>query len=274
MGIGSEGNKKMIPTSYGATWRGTTMGKDHVSNSYIERQKAIHGKKPLAERRSALIIGADPGNIGDAIKLRLLGDGIGINCPHVLDFDVRSPPEKFVNSYDILILANGYTKLNWFEDNTHENIQHTFDVNVIGSLKTANQFVKNTIDKPYKKYIVFIGSMAYRNVLNGSAAYCASKAALAMATKCLAWELAPKGYNVFCVHPSNTEGTPMTERTITGLMRYRNLDRERAEAYWGAVLPKDKWLQPDDIAETVSFLVSGKADYQSGANVELAGGQR
>lgn len=249
------------------------MSKDQVSRSYMESQKAIHAAKPLSSNRLALIIGSDPGNIGDAIRHRLSVYGIPCIAPHILDFDVRKPPE--INKpYDILILANGYTDLNWFEDNTYESIQHTFDVNVIGSLKTVNQFVRQTIDRPYKKYIVMIGSMAYRNVLNGSAVYCASKAALAMATRCLAWELAPKGYNIFCVHPSNVEGTPMTEKTIQGLMRYRGLTRRAAEAYWGAILPKDKWLQKEDIAETVAFLISGDADYQSGSNIELAGGQR
>lgn len=248
--------------------------KDQISRSYMERQKAIHAMKPLAEQRRALVIGTDPGNIGGAIASKFMAEDIQCLTPHILDFDVRNPSSMRSYKTDILVLANGYTKLNWFEDNSIEEIQHTFDVNVVGSLKTANHFIKETIDEPYKKYIVFIGSMAYRNVLNGSAAYCAAKAALAHATKCLAWELAPKGYNVFCVHPSNVEGTPMTEKTIQGLMRYRNLDRERAEAYWGAVLPKEKWLQKEDIAETCHFLVSGKADYQSGSNIELAGGQR
>ena len=66
----------------------------------------------------------------------------------------------------------------------------------------------------------------------------------------------------------------MTRKTIEGLMRYRHLTLEQATAYWGAVLPKDHWLQPEEIADTVYHLISGKADYQSGANIELAGGQR
>lgn len=252
---------------------GSKMSKDQISRSYIERQKALFGKKPLAAYRSALIIGVSPDNIGEAIRDRFIKEEIVCNCPSILDYDVCDPP-PISKGYDILILANGFTKLNWFEDNSWQDIKQTFDVNVIGSLKSAHQFINRTMLAPYKKYIVFIGSMAYRNVLNGSAAYCASKAALAMATRCLAWELAPKGFNVFCVHPSNVEGTPMTEKTIQGLMEYRNLTREAAEAYWGAVLPKDKWLQKEEIAEVVSYLVSGKADYQSGSNVELAGGQR
>ena len=66
----------------------------------------------------------------------------------------------------------------------------------------------------------------------------------------------------------------MTEETIKGLMRYRYLTRSEAEEYWGASLPKERWLQPADIAETVAFLISGKADYLSGSNIEMAGGQR
>jgi len=251
------------------------MSKDQISKSYIERQKVIHAKKPLATNRNALIIGVDPGNIGYAIRKKLSELSFSISSPHILDFDVTEPWHRtYYKNFDTLILCNGYTNLNWFEDIPASNIEYIFNVNVIGSLKTAQQFVRGTIDQPYKKYIVFIGSMAYKNVLNGSSIYCASKAALAHATKCLGWELAPKGFNVFCVHPSNVENSPMSEKTIRDLMRYRNLTREAAEAYWGAVLPKDKWLQKEDIAETVAWLVSGKADYLSGGNIDMAGGQR
>ena len=76
------------------------------------------------------------------------------------------------------------------------------------------------------------------------------------------------------INPSNTEGTPMTEETIKGLMRYRGLDREQAENYWGAILPKHKWLQPNEIADICSFFVSGKSNYMSGTQIDLSGGQR
>jgi 2,3-dihydro-2,3-dihydroxybenzoate dehydrogenase len=252
--------------------------KEEISNSYIDQKKKEHAAKPLADTRSALIIGAMNGpNIGSNIADRFERDGIIISVPDQHDLNVEYLTYKSMERYkdcDILICANGFTELDWFEDNSLSSIDETFAVNVVGSLQAANLFVNETIEKPYKKYIVFIGSMAYKNVLNASVAYCASKAALAHATKCLGWELAPKGFNVFCVHPSNTEHTPMAEKTIQGIMRYRNMGRSEAEAYWGAVLPKDKWLQADDISEVVSFLVSGKADYMSGGNIDLAGGQR
>jgi len=249
------------------------MNKDQVSSSYIETTKTHHANKPLATKRRAIVVGAD----FDETKFRTnIGAAIAKAIPFSLtsQLDVNSPYDEFGKGADVLILANGYTSLNWFEDQEDHEIEKMFNVNVVGSLKTARRFVTNTINASYKKYIVFIGSMAYCNVLNGSLPYCAAKAALAHAAKCMAWELAPKGYNVFCVHPSNTEGTPMTEQTIIDLMRYRGLTREEAENYWGAVLPKAQWLQPEEIADTVSFLISGKADYLSGSNIHMAGGQR
>jgi NAD(P)-dependent dehydrogenase (short-subunit alcohol dehydrogenase family) len=246
--------------------------KEQLSRSYMDKMKSIHADKPLRLTRKSVVIGVSDGNIGMAISQKLPGE---VSIATLDEYNVQRPPLiGTFSDYDIIVLAQGFTHLDWFEDATLYDIDETFDVNVVGALKAAQGFVRDTIGKPYKKYIVFIGSMAYRNVLNASSFYCASKAALAMASRCLAWELAPKGYNVFCVHPSNTEGTPMTEKTIQGIMRYRGLNREQAEAYWGACLPKAQWLQPEDIANTVAWLVSGQADYMSGSNVELAGGQR
>ena len=148
------------------------------------------------------------------------------------------------------------------------------ETNLTATMLLVRDFVRFTLLLPYRKHIVLIGSMAGTHVLNASAAYCASKAGLAMYVRAAAWELAPKGYDVFGVNPSNTEGTPMTAKTIDGLARYRGLSREEATAYWGACLPKAAWLQPADIAGVVAFLLSGAGSYLSGANLDLAGGQR
>lgn len=252
------------------------MDKSEISANYIEDMK---DKQSFLHRsqRNALIVGANERNIGGTIADRLRRNGEGFQ--HVVEVekefhDFAKPYSQFKIDYDVAVFANGFTHLDWFEDIPLDKINQIISDSLTASIVGAQSFVKDTINMPWQKTIVFIGSMAYRNVLNGSAVYCAAKAGLSHFAKCLAWELAPKGYNVYCVHPSNTEGTPMTEETIKGLMRYRGLSREEAENYWGAVLPKNKWLQPEDIAETVAFLASGKADYLSGSNIDMAGGQR
>ena len=251
--------------------------KEELARAYVLEQKKRHAWKVTPPHRAAVVVGNGPGaNIGAAIASRLTADGFRVTSPTIAELDVTDPPSGYFaqEGADTLVMCNGATHSNWFEDVSDETVRRMFDVNVIGSLLTARRFVAETMDLGCRKHILFIGSTAYRAVLNGSVAYCAAKAALAHAVRCLAWELAPKGFDVYCVHPSNTEGTPMTEKTIQDIVRYRGLSREDAEVYWSANLPKGRWLNPRDIAEVVSFLVSGRAEYVSGANVDLSGGQR
>lgn len=175
---------------------------------------------------------------------------------------------------DILVVGHGDMDLKWFEDYTFNDFEYSINENVLSQMKLVKEWVKNTIDAPYKKYIVLIGSMAYDNVLNGSIPYMVGKAGLSMLVRGLAWELAPKNYNVIGVHPSNTLDTPMTDKTIEKITQFRNIDRAEAENYWGAILPKEKFLTKDEISELINFFVSGKCDYLSGSNIELRGGQR
>ena len=248
------------------------MNKESISKNYIENMKEFHARKIFGSDRRALITGAErSGSIGEAIFLELQRHGI---TSHLYGRDVR---DEYVHreQCEILIICHGVTHLDWLEDAPLEKTQEIVDVNLTATIKLVQSFVKATVDGPYRKVIVMIGSMAYRSVLNGSAAYCASKAGLAHFARCAAWELAPKGYDVYIVHPSNTEGTPMTEETIQGLMRYRNLSRFHAEAYWGASLPRECWLQPGDIAEVVLSCVNGiGGGYLSGTQIDLGGGQR
>jgi 2,3-dihydro-2,3-dihydroxybenzoate dehydrogenase len=164
--------------------------------------------------------------------------------------------------------------MDWFEDAPMDAVENVFAVNLTGSYRAAQAFVRDTIGSPYRKKIIFIGSMAYKSVLNGSAAYCASKAGLSMLVKCMAWELAPKGYDVYIIHPSNVDGAPMARDTIDGLMRYRGISKEEAEAYWGDSYLRGRSLTIEEIAETVRFLLRGRSEFLSGTDIDLGGGQR
>jgi len=177
---------------------------------------------------------------------------------------------------DTLILCHGITHLAWFEDQLIEDITNQVEVNLTGTMLAIKAFVDRTYSfRHVRKQIVVVGSMAYRNVLNASAPYCASKAGVAHLIRCLGWELTPKGYYIWGVHPSNVEGTPMAEDTIQGIMAYRNLTYEEAEAYWGAVNLMPRWLEASDVADTIVRLVaSPSACWQSGTNIELTAGQR
>lgn len=248
--------------------------KETVSSSYIAKQKAAHAFKPLPFRRRVLITGAtNRDSIGAAIVARICKAG----RVEVTGFvgDVRTDiPNQSWGAFDTVICCHGVAHLDWLEVCPEEKAREIVEVNLLASILITRAFVRATLASPHHKQLFFIGSMAHRSVLNGSAAYCASKAGLQHFARCAAWELAPKGYDVFCINPSNTEGTRMTEETIQGLMRYRDLDRGEAEAYWGATLPKARWLRPENVADLVAWLFVGNGEYLSGAALDLPGGQR
>jgi NAD(P)-dependent dehydrogenase (short-subunit alcohol dehydrogenase family) len=164
--------------------------------------------------------------------------------------------------------------LDWFENTPQEKIEEIFAVNVVGSIRLIQAFVRATLDSEERKRIIVIGSMAYNKVLNGSSIYCASKAAMAHFVRCIAWELGPKAYDVFAIHPSNVLDAPMSEETIQGLMRYRNMSRAAAEAYWNDGTFRDQPLTKWEIADLVSYLFTPSSAYLSGTQLELAGGAR
>lgn len=253
--------------------------KSEVSSNYLNAMKRQHGRKPYPEHRRILMTGdGKPGSIGQAIheELKSRDEVLGVVSYHadLTVADSRHPISGDFLHYTDLVMCHGASHLDWFEDAPLDRLRYLVDINLTGTIAMVQAFVRATIDTPVRKSIVGIGSMAYNRVLNGSAVYCASKAGHAMLMRCLAWELAPKGYDVYCVHPSNTLDTPMSEETIKGLMRYRNLDINGATAYWNDSMIREQSLTKEEIARVVAGCVSGDTPYLSGAMLELAGGQR
>lgn len=254
--------------------------KEEVSNGYLMQWRLRTAGWSRPNDRKVLILGGREENIGGAIAkwLSLCGDDVTMMDKDELDLTDGAKVNRFFYDHtpvhDTLIINAGETHLDWFGDQPWPKIRKVVENTLVGPMLAANAWVEESLHAPFIKYLVFIGSMAYKNVLNGSAPYCAAKAGIAHLVECLGYELTPKGYRVFGVHPSNTQDGPMTEATIEGLMRYRNLTREEAETYWNTGLLMPRNLHRVDIAETVGWLTSGKADFMSGTNIELKGGQR
>jgi hypothetical protein len=256
--------------------------KEDVSKDYIQKwhDRTQDWRLPALNMRDAVVVGSNRnGNIGSSIANNLLGTGFSKVSEPTLD-ELNLIHLEHLSSfnwydYDTAVFANGETHLDWIEDQPHKYIASVIDNKLLASIYGVKYFVEDTLNQDFIKNIVLIGSMAAGSVLNGSAPYCAATAGLNHFGRCIAWELAPKGYRVFIVNPSNTEGTPMTEDTIRGLMEYRQLSREVAESYWGATRALPRWLQPRNIGEIVSWLVTNdSAEWLSGTPLNLGGGLR
>lgn len=249
------------------------ISKTEISKSYIEEQKAQHLCKSYKQLIGIIMTGA---NKEKSIGKSIMEDLQKHHVIHHYDADLR----KRVNHVDLpvdvqaLIMCHGFSWLNWIEDMPDDKIRETIDVNLYGTINMIKAFVNSSIHKGWRKKIIVIGSMAHNRVLNGSATYCASKAGVAHFVRCAAWELAPKGYDVYCIHPSNVDGTPMAQETIDGLARYRGMTQSEAKAYWSHDYIRGRSLNQLDIVALVKFLLTAEAEFLSGQQFEMTGGQR
>jgi NAD(P)-dependent dehydrogenase (short-subunit alcohol dehydrogenase family) len=245
--------------------------KDKIQSSYLRKQLTEHGWKVRPEPSTDLMIAitgaGKEGSIGQAIMSKF-PTKINAISPDVIfeDFDF--------SNYSALIMCHGYTYMDWIENVPDEETQKIIDTNLYGTIRMVRQFVNATIKAPHRKKVITIGSMAYTKILNGSAAYCASKAGLNMFIKCAAWELAPKGFDFYIINPSNVVDTPMTKDTIEHLMRYRNLSEEEANMYWATNSIRECLLTKEEIACYIEYIMLNDSEYLTGSSIDLAGGQR
>jgi NAD(P)-dependent dehydrogenase (short-subunit alcohol dehydrogenase family) len=111
--------------------------------------------------------------------------------------------------------------------------------------------------------IVFITSINAEAAFPRRAAYCASKAGVAMLTKVLAIEWAARRIRVNAVGPAHV-ATPMTQRNIAA----GNI----SESEICARVPLGRLAQPADVADAVSFLLGDKAAFITGQSLYVDGG--
>lgn len=120
--------------------------------------------------------------------------------------------------------------------------------------------------KQRKGSIVNLSSVAATRPYAGLAAYCVSKAAVEMITRCAALDFAPHGVRVNAVSP----GVVVTElHTVTN-----------AVADYPGFLERGKTTHPigrvgnaDEVATLIAYLASDEAGWVTGANVSIDGGR-
>ena len=248
--------------------------KSEVSSQYREKALAIGRAKIWNPNFETAVFGCREGNIGESIhkKLKSLDHLSYAFTEKTLNLPCSD--EDFLKQYDCFVFNNGMTHLDWIENQTEDLIDEVITKSLTASIKTMSAIARARMHSSFRTKVVFIGSMAHSRVLNASAPYCAAKAGLQHFVRCISYELAPKGFEIFCINPSNVQNSPMSEETIQGLIRYRGLSREGAEAYWGAECPMGDFLTKGEISDIVSELLSTNKKYLSGSQIDLIGGQR
>lgn len=117
--------------------------------------------------------------------------------------------------------------------------------------------------------IVTVSSNAGDTPRLGLGAYCASKAAATMLTRCLALELAPHGVRCNVVSPGSTD-TPMLRRLPGGADLARSVQGDLAQFRLG--IPLGRVASPRDVADAVLFLLSDQARHITLHDLRVDGG--
>lgn len=169
---------------------------------------------------------------------------------------------------DILVNNAGVAPKKRYDilDTTEKSFDYVININLKGTFFLTQLVAKIMIDETsnfdyFAPKIINIGSASSYTSSTSRGEYCISKAGLSMLTKLFADKLAQHRINVYEIQP----GIIFTDMTKVVKDKYDKLIKE-------GLIPIKRWGRPEDVANAVSILCSGKLDFSTGEIINVDGG--
>lgn len=143
-----------------------------------------------------------------------------------------------------------------------------FAVNVDGCFHCVQACLPDMVERR-KGAISIISSLAGVNGVAFDAAYTASKHALVGFARALSQEYGKHGIIVAALCPSFIE-SDMTQRTLRGMMKRRNLTEAEAKQRLASHCPSGRILPAEEIAEAIALIGAGRVT--EATQLAVAGG--
>ena len=209
-----------------------------------------------------IVVGGSKG-IGNAIVNNLLVNHEVINISRTIpeyshdnlthyNCDVISDNLPDINEADGLVYCPGSINLKPINRLSINDFKNDFEINVIGAVKTVQKYLP-ILKNGTNPSIVFFSTVASDLGMPFHASVAASKSAVEGLTKSLGAELAPI-VRVNAIAPTVTD-TDLASKLLRNDRMIENM-KERH--------PLKKYLQPKEVADMATFLLSEKAASLSG----------
>ncbi|VTU45689.1 Glucose 1-dehydrogenase 4 (plasmid) [Variovorax sp. SRS16] len=184
------------------------------------------------------------------------------DCAHL----VAEAEAFFGTPIDVFMANAGVSFAGDFLDASPETLQRIVDVNVTGSIFSAQAALRSLVRSP-RASLVFTSSISGVTGRAKRSVYNASKHALGGLVKALALEFGPAGVRVNAIAPGATD-TPFLRAHLAKV----NPDIDKAVAGIVGVMPLGHLISPEDFADAAVFLVSSASRSITGHTLVLDGG--
>lgn len=223
----------------------------------------------FARDGATVVVSGRRDDAGQALAAELRAMGARAEYLHAdvrHEAEVRSLVEQTVERFGRLDVAvnNAGTEgtLGPLTEQSEDNLRHTFDANVLGTLLAMKHELRVML-RQGAGAIVNLSSVAGQVGIAGASVYAASKHAVEGLTKSAALEVAAAGVRVNAVAPGPVQ-TEMLDRFTGG--------SDAAKQGFLASLPARRAGTPDEIAQAIVFLASDKARFLTGQCLAVDGG--
>ena len=163
------------------------------------------------------------------------------------------------------------------QEHTEEYCRQILDTNLLVPLWLCRAAESSLIEQ--RGCIINLSSVIVKTLWPGMIMYPVTKAALEMLTRVLAMELGPKGVRVNAIRVGAVPGSDFVKEVADKLTesQLRELYQQLMPQHFAASAHKStigRAGTPQDIADTIAFLASDRAQFFNGAILDLDGGYR